>query len=79
MSRVGLKVTAPWLVILASFLFATMGVCVKYASSQYDAGEIVFYRGLTGMLMMLALARAGAGAACEPASLRCISGAACPA
>ena len=49
--------TAPWLVVLASFLFATMGVCVKFASSQYDAGEIVFYRGLTGTLMMLALAR----------------------
>ena len=49
--------TAPWLIVLASFLFATMGVCVKFASSQYDAGEIVFYRGLTGTLMMLALSR----------------------
>ena len=49
--------TAPWLVVLASFLFATMGVCVKFASSQYDAGEIVFYRSITGTLMMLALAR----------------------
>ena len=34
--------------ICASFLFATMSVCVKLASSQYTAGEIVFYRGLTG-------------------------------
>ena len=49
--------TAPWLIVLASFLFATMGVCVKMASSQYDAGEIVFYRGLTGALLMLALSR----------------------
>jgi drug/metabolite transporter (DMT)-like permease len=49
--------TAPWLIVLASFLFATMGVCVKMASSQYDAGEIVFYRGLTGASMMLALSR----------------------
>ena len=43
--------------VLASFLFATMGVCVKLASAQYAAGEIVFYRGLTGTLMMLALSR----------------------
>ena len=46
-----------WLMVTASFLFATMGVCVKLASSHYAAGEIVFYRGLTGALMMLALAR----------------------
>jgi len=24
-----------------------MGVCVKLASAHYDAGEIVFYRGMT--------------------------------
>ncbi len=46
-----------WLMVLASFLFATMGVCVKLASAHYASGEIVFYRGLTGSLMMLALAR----------------------
>ena len=50
--------TSPaWLIVCASFLFATMGVCVKLASAQYSAGEIVLYRGLTGALMMLALAR----------------------
>ena len=53
--------TGPWLIVLASFLFATMGVCVKLAASQYDAGEIVFYRGLTGALMMLALSRLRGG------------------
>jgi S-adenosylmethionine uptake transporter len=47
----------PWLIVCASFLFATMGVCVKLASVDYPAGEIVFYRGLTGALMMLGLAR----------------------
>jgi len=36
------------LMILASFLFATMSVCVKLASELYDTGEIVFYRGLVG-------------------------------
>ena len=43
--------------VLASLLFATMGVCVKLASAHYATGEIVFYRGLTGMLMMAAFAR----------------------
>ena len=46
-----------WLIVGATFLFATMGVCVKLASVDYPAGEIVFYRGLTGALMMLGLAR----------------------
>jgi S-adenosylmethionine uptake transporter len=50
-------VSPAWLTVCASFLFATMGVCVKLASAEYAAGEIVFYRGLTGALMMLALAR----------------------
>ncbi len=49
--------TAPWLMVLASFLFATMGVCVKLASADYATGEIIFYRGLTGALLMFALAR----------------------
>ena len=30
--------------VLASLLFAAMGVCVKLASSMYDATEIVMYR-----------------------------------
>ena len=46
-----------WLIACASFLFATMGVCVKLASADYAAGEIVFYRSLTGAVLMLALAR----------------------
>lgn len=46
-----------WLMVLASLLFATMGVCVKLAAAHYHTGEIVFYRGLTGSLMMLAFAR----------------------
>lgn len=43
--------------VLASLLFATMGVCVKLASAHYATGEIVFYRGVTGALMMLAFTR----------------------
>ncbi|MGE0675121.1 MAG: DMT family transporter [Methylibium sp.] len=43
--------------VLASLLFATMGVCVKLASAHYATGEIVFYRGAVGLLLMAALAR----------------------
>ena len=52
---------APLLMLCASFLFATMGVCVKLASAQYAAGEIVLYRSLIGMLAIygLSLARGG--------------------
>ena len=49
--------SAPLLMLAASFLFATMGVCVKLASAHYAAGEIVFYRALTGALMMGFLSR----------------------
>jgi S-adenosylmethionine uptake transporter len=49
--------SAPWLIVAASFLFATMAVCVKLASAHYAPGEIVFYRGLTGSLLMVGLSR----------------------
>lgn len=45
------------LMVLATGLFATMGVTVKLASALYGTGEIVFYRGLVSALLMLALAR----------------------
>jgi drug/metabolite transporter (DMT)-like permease len=41
-------VSASTLMVLSSLLFATMGVCVKYASEFYSSGEIVFYRGIVG-------------------------------
>jgi len=47
---------ALWMV-LAAFFFASMGVCVKFASAHFHAGELVFYRGLIGMAMLLWLAR----------------------
>jgi len=56
-----LTTSAPVLMVLASFLFATMGVCVKLASDQYGSGEIVFYRGITGALMMVGFARLKGG------------------
>jgi len=45
------------LMLCASLLFSTMGVCVKLASAQYSAGEIVLYRGLIGAIMMFGLTR----------------------
>ena len=43
--------------VLASLLFATMGVCVKLASSEYAPGEIILYRGLIGAVLIALLAR----------------------
>ena len=48
---------APLLMICASLLFAVMGVCVKFASVQYSAGEMVFYRSLVGALFIFGLTR----------------------
>ncbi len=44
--------SAPVLMVMASFLFATMSVCVKLASDHYATGEIVFYRGVIGTLLL---------------------------
>jgi drug/metabolite transporter (DMT)-like permease len=47
--------TAPLLMLGASLLFATMGVCVKLASAHYGAGEIVLYRSLVGAVFIAGL------------------------
>jgi S-adenosylmethionine uptake transporter len=47
---------ALWM-ILAAFLFATMGVCIKWASAWFGSFEIVFYRGLIGLAFMAVLMR----------------------
>jgi len=47
--------SASVLMVVASFLFATMGVCVKLASAHYPTAEIVFYRGGVGAVMMSVL------------------------
>ncbi|MFB0936151.1 MAG: DMT family transporter, partial [Propionivibrio sp.] len=46
-----------WMII-ASFFFACMGVCVKLASTQYSAAEIVFYRSFINLLFLLVLVKA---------------------
>jgi drug/metabolite transporter (DMT)-like permease len=50
-------VNPAWLMVVASLLFATMGVCVKLASAEYAPGEIIFYRGLIGAIVIAVLAR----------------------
>jgi drug/metabolite transporter (DMT)-like permease len=42
---------AAWM-LLAAFLFASMGVCVKAASDFFSSYELVFYRGLVSTLFM---------------------------
>ena len=45
-----------WMVA-ASLLFASMGVCVKLGSTQFSAGELVFYRSFIPVLMLYAYVR----------------------
>jgi S-adenosylmethionine uptake transporter len=44
--------------ILSSFLFASMGVCIKFASAHFNSAELVFYRGLIGIAFMAVYAHA---------------------
>ena len=43
--------------LLASLLFATMGVCIKFASAHFSSFEVVFYRGLIGLVFMACVMR----------------------
>ena len=43
--------------LLASVFFATMGVCIKFASSHFNTFEIVCYRGLVGMIFLIGMTR----------------------
>lgn len=45
-----------WMVASALF-FATMGVCVKIASAWFTSAELVFWRGVIGMVFIAVLAR----------------------
>ena len=47
---------ALWMV-LASFWFALMAVGIKFASSSFGTFELVFYRGLVGLVFMTGIAR----------------------
>lgn len=45
-----------WMLV-ASMLFACMGVCVKFAAASHGAVEIVFYRSFVSLLLMGVLVR----------------------
>src|SRR5688572_8978839 len=47
--------------LLASFLFAAMGVCVKLASELYSTSEIVMYRGIIGIVILGSMIRLQGG------------------
>jgi S-adenosylmethionine uptake transporter len=47
---------ALWMVA-AAFIFALMGVCVKFASAHYSATELVCYRGVVSMVFVWVWAR----------------------
>ncbi|MCX7180503.1 MAG: DMT family transporter, partial [Proteobacteria bacterium] len=40
-----------WMIV-ASLLFACMGVCVKLGSAQFSAAELVFYRGFIALVLI---------------------------
>jgi S-adenosylmethionine uptake transporter len=48
---------ALWMV-LASFLFATMAVGIKFASHSFGTFELVFYRGVVSVIFMAAVVKA---------------------
>ena len=47
---------ALWMIV-ASLLFACMGVCVKYGAAFFSTQTEVFFRGFVGVLMMLVISR----------------------
>ncbi len=59
--RGGGGLSAPWLMVLASFGFATVGAWVKLASAMYGTAEIVFYRGLIGAVFIATMVRWSGG------------------
>ena len=47
---------ALWMLLGAAF-FATMGVCVKFGSEHFNSAELVFYRGVVGIVFLAVIAR----------------------
>ncbi len=46
---------AVWMV-LSAFVFSSMAVCVKFASAHFNNAELVFYRGVIGIVFMAVFA-----------------------
>lgn len=47
----------PMWMVLSSLFFAGMGVCVKIASAWFTSAELIFWRGVVGMVFIAVLAR----------------------
>ncbi len=47
---------ALWM-LLGAFFFATMAVCLKFASAWFNTSELLFWRGLVGMVLLGLIAR----------------------
>jgi S-adenosylmethionine uptake transporter len=47
---------ALWMLLGAAF-FATMGVCVKFGSEHFNSAELVFYRGIVGLVFLAIIAK----------------------
>lgn len=47
---------ALWMLLGAAF-FATMGVCIKFASPHFNSAELVFYRGVVGVIFLGVIAK----------------------
>ena len=47
---------ALWM-LLASLFFASMGVCIKFASEHFNSFEIVAYRGMVGVVFLIGFTR----------------------
>lgn len=47
---------ALWM-LLAALLFASMAVCIKFASEYFNSFEILFYRGLVGVVFLIGMSR----------------------
>jgi S-adenosylmethionine uptake transporter len=47
---------ALWM-LLAALFFASMGVCIKFASAHFNAFEIVAYRGAVGVIFLMVYTR----------------------
>lgn len=54
-----------WMLV-ASLLFACMGVCVKYAAATHSAVEITFYRSFISLILMFGLVRVSGVALATP-------------
>jgi drug/metabolite transporter (DMT)-like permease len=53
----GSSLQSLWMLV-ASFCFACMGVCVKFAALRFSAAEIVFYRSFISLFLIVGVLRA---------------------